>query len=245
MRTLVRVSGGGLDPFAASPSGQSAPAFESDIASTLTRCRSGAGWVLAARTATRRTASGQPALQILENDCGFRFTDEPQVIPLDAPGCPPVRGARVAATLGPCPTTYPRTPLTKLNAGVSGLDRNLVPIKATIVRVCDYDGSFALTRRAMLSGYIARVYSHAANGLRTVSPAGAPAILCLGSPAPPLWFVTFANDTQQVSITVPECGYSTNGFLDGPGGFLNDLQPLTTAAPVAVTKSEGGVDGLR
>ena len=108
-----------------------------------------------------------------------------------------------------------------------------------------YDHIAALTRRAMLSGYIARVYSHAANGLRTVSPAGAPAILCLGSPAPPLWFVTFANDTQQVSITVPECGYSTNGFLDGPGGFLNDLQPLTTAAPVAVTKSEGGVDGLR
>ena len=42
--------------------------------------------------------------------------------------------------LGPCPKTDPNTDLTKLNAGVNGLDRVLVPITALRVRVCLYGG---------------------------------------------------------------------------------------------------------
>lgn len=87
MRALVAVTGD-LDPFSKGPpSGQGAQLFESDIADTLTQCKSTNEWLTAAHESRGRTTPGVSPEEQLARFCGDRFTDRPRIIPLDAPSC--------------------------------------------------------------------------------------------------------------------------------------------------------------
>src|SRR4051794_26756597 len=52
--------------------------------------------------------------------------------------------------LGPCPNPDPNIDLSRSNAGVVGLDKKLVPIAASRVRVCLYGGHLNLEREGTL-----------------------------------------------------------------------------------------------
>jgi hypothetical protein len=249
MRTLVLMSGGGLDPFAKGPpSGMGAQFYESKVADTLTHCDSKDEWLTAAQESMAPTNSNDYSAGILQSDCGDRFTDRPRVIPLDAPTC--VSGsasASIVASLGPCPPTPPVESLKSLNARVRGLGRRLVPFDVVGVRICRYGlDSVSDTARGTLdgvgalSGPVARDVEHELNSLRSVqeqaiaeSPTGP---LCAG----PL-YVTFASGSQTLTVTVTGCDVVTNGvFLAfGTDVLLNDLDNYTADLPVTSLIAKG------
>ena len=140
-----------------------------------------------------------------------------------------VSQSRVAAiNLGPCPKRYPITPLTKLNAGVAGLDKKLVPILALRMRVCTYAGNGQPVDRPGLTGSAATTIENGANALPTDQRTAlnqTPTGPCGAGPL----FVTFVNRAQQVSLTVTGCDAVTNGvFLAfGTATWLNEIRGYT------------------
>ena len=58
----------------------------------------------------------------------------------------------VGAHLGPCPSRYATIPLAKLNAGIKELNKRLVPLDASAVRICKY--VFAPNDHVIPSGLI-------------------------------------------------------------------------------------------
>ena len=132
MRRLVLTSQGGLIPFASEkgpPSGEAATVGQSVISRTLTGCKSRDEWLAAASATTRLTDDRVAA--VLQTDCFRGF------MVIDVPSCT-VTHSRGGVNFGPCPKTFPNTPLTKLSAGIAGAHAVMVPIAASTVRVCLY-----------------------------------------------------------------------------------------------------------
>jgi len=143
-----------------------------------------------------------------------------------------------AINLGPCPKTYPNTPFAKLNAGVNGLDKKLVPIIASRVRVCSYqtvpNGKAAVgspppsTAVAQLENETNRLQKRPIYYWRDG---------CVKHPG--TLFVTFASDSQRVDLlAIVGCDSpATNGVLhvDPTAKWLNELQryasPHTSTVP--------------
>ncbi|MGO9874244.1 MAG: PASTA domain-containing protein [Acidimicrobiia bacterium] len=167
----------------------------------------------------------------------------------------------VVASLGPCPKTYPKTPLMKLNAGVAGLDKMLVPVTNLTVRVCKYAtpaGGESYFRTALIASVLLeRPASTAFTDETNRLPLTARQQFGCGSlsgPEPigagPTFFLTFGGHSQQVTVMAPfaRSGTSrpsacaaTNGFsyADPTTAWGNELQLITTAASVAVTDVVG------
>lgn len=116
----------------------------------------------------------------------------------------------LVSRLGACPSNYPvGTPLQSLNAGVRSLKRQLVPIAALNVRICEYSHREALIGHARLLPVAAAKLHDETN---EVSDADVP----FGCPAEAYWMlVTFANDAQQENLSLTSgCGdVTSNGAL--------------------------------
>jgi len=149
-------------------------------------------------------------------------------------------------SLGSCPKTEPNTDLTKVNTGVKGLDRVLVPITAVQVRMSRYSlvpGAGLIGERTLVSSDAARFEAETNR-----FPASLPTTL----PAPPPYspsgsqglvgdegcmqewrhLVTFASDSQQVEIYEDGCGAVSNGVLgaQSTAQWFSELQHDTAAA---------------
>jgi hypothetical protein len=116
--------------------------------------------------------------------------------------------------LGPCPKTFPRASLQQLNAGVTGLERALVPIVVVKVRLCEYSPNdstggqlpLQLVASGLLTSKRAVSFEQNTNRLsRQVGP-----IFGSQGPPEPVEFVTFASDAHHVSID-DGAGLLTNG----------------------------------
>jgi hypothetical protein len=120
-----------------------------------------------------------------------------------------------------------------MNAGVRGLDKKLVPIKALYVRVCRYSGLAGqeqLDGAAGLSSYRAARFAVETNGLPPNRLSQQiPHVDC--SPSPREYFLTFANDTQKINVG-PEgsCATPTNSVLTAEWTvrWRNCLSPYVT-----------------
>jgi len=87
----------------------------------------------------------------------------------------------------------------------------MVPIEALNVRICDYFGVPTLHTGAVLRPPAAASFEEETNGLTTTRSVNATCDQMAGAAVD---LVTFASDTQQVSIIVPPCiGSATNGVL--------------------------------
>lgn len=116
--------------------------------------------------------------------------------------------------LGPCPKTFANTSLTKLNAGVAGLDTQLVPIAATKVRTCRWNSGGRLNDGGFLSAESLGKFVDETNRLPKSSSAAPrrahPRDSLIASQ--PI-YVTFATDSQQVTVRFDALGAVTNGVL--------------------------------
>ncbi|MGO9874246.1 MAG: hypothetical protein ACLPVY_10645 [Acidimicrobiia bacterium] len=135
---------------------------------------------------------------------------------------PPHR-LRVAANLGPCPTTSlaaENLPAAKWNAGIKDLGVGLVPITVLYVRICAYGEPVGDTLAdVVLQGAAAVRFTDDTNQTRT-PPNGA------SCPAGLTYFIAFANDTQHVSLK-DYCDYHlTNGDFgaDASPEWVNELR---------------------
>jgi len=155
----------------------------------------------------------------------------------------PVQPLRVVAKLGPCPSTYPNTPFAKLNAGVTGLDKKLVPIVATEVEICAYGRPlryplipppFGLFGSGRLTAPAAVTFEDETNRLRPY-PSGTATWRggCIKYPGPLL--VMFANGSQRVEVldTVGCAVPVSNGVLHvrPTTKWLTELQQYTNPYP--------------
>jgi len=102
--------------------------------------------------------------------------------------------------------------LTRVNAGIPGLDKVLVPIRALKVRVCEYGDGFQPANQLIGSGLVrgptAATFEEESNRLvRYVEP---PSGGLIGSQGPTTTILlTFVNETQQVEVEV-EGGFISN-----------------------------------
>ena len=245
MRNLVGITGD-LDPFTQGPpSGPGALAFSAAIARTLTRCESANEWLTAARDSGGRTPAGVTPEKMLAKWCGFRYTDRPRIIPLDAPSCVSAATARVISRLGACPRRYPSLPGS--DTGVRGLDKELVPIAASVVRICRYDlpagpgarvvpGGLRTAGVGVLTPPATAAFEAETNQLRR-----ADASIDCPATRPPFFFLTFANDTARVDVYEENgCGFKTNGHIAvwTTTHWLNALKDYTTALTLSQPLSQ-------
>jgi hypothetical protein len=111
-----------------------------------------------------------------------------------------------------CRSKYPPESLTALNADVSGPAKRLVPIVAWNVLVCRYGAHEQLLGSGLLPPLLAAPFEVEANQLPKLRK-GAPLPDCPAD-IPHNYYVTFANDTQRVSVgDEGPCGYLTNGVI--------------------------------
>jgi hypothetical protein len=119
-----------------------------------------------------------------------------------APTVPPARGV---ASLGACPVSYADALVNTRNVGVTGLDARLVPLAASVVRICKYAGlPVRYAGGARVTGATASQFAAETNQLASIParPAG-----CGGSGGGPVGIVsgptfllTFASSSQQVTL---------------------------------------------
>jgi hypothetical protein len=151
-----------------------------------------------------------------------------------------VSPAHLATNLGPCPKDDPVSLPGRLNVGIKGLGQKLVPIVALNVRVCRYDPRAPST---VLKPPDAMRLEAEANRLLIVKDA----IRYNCAPTnPPYFFVTFANDRQQVDVWEDGgCGFITNGVLtvSTTTKWRNELQRYTTSSTAATTATTGRAVG--
>jgi hypothetical protein len=172
----------------------------------------------------------------------------------------PTTARQVVVNLGPCPKTYdPNVDLTKVNAGVKGLDRALVPIAAVRVRMCKYGDGFIGERMMVRPANVAR-FEAEANGSAVSLPTTPPPISatqgltgeegltgedCVQDGA---YVVTFASASQQVELR-GSCGGIGNGILSGHSSmhWFSELQHYTegSTATGTVVGTIVEVGGLR
>jgi hypothetical protein len=110
-----------------------------------------------------------------------------------------------------CPPTYPRASLSSWNAGVPGLHDRLAPIVARRIRVCRYGTDGQFDAAGIVTDYATAPEEADANvdtGVKVQSD-----LECRPyRPGLPMnYLVTFASDSQQVTIEAPQCGGMTNG----------------------------------
>lgn len=143
--------------------------------------------------------------------------------PTTATSTTTVSPSHAVANLGRCPSKYPAESLKSLNAGVQGLGRTLVPIRAMNVRVCRYEAGASSS--AVLKAPYATQLEAETNGLHRVDGG----YNCPPN-RPPFFFVTFTNDTQQVDVwEAGGCGFVTNGVLiaSPTSKWRNELRDYT------------------
>ena len=120
-----------------------------------------------------------------------------------------------------CRSKYPPEALAALNAGVEGLSKRLVPIVASNVLVCRYGVHEQLLGSGLLPPLLAAPFEAEANQLPKLRK-GSPLPDCPAD-IPHNSYVTFANDTQRVSVgDEGPCGYITNGAI-----LVNSTQKWT------------------
>jgi hypothetical protein len=144
--------------------------------------------------------------------------------------------------LGPCPNPDPNIDLSKVNAGVTRLDKKLVPITASRVRVCLYGAQGKLEREGALVLPNAARFEQEANQFPASPPTTVPQGGGLpGSDCPQDWYhvVTFASDSQQVDLR-EVCGRVGNGVLQAQSTmtWFNDLQRLARGRDIRATLVE-------
>jgi len=113
-----------------------------------------------------------------------------------------------------------------LNARIRGLAGKLVPITASNVRVCDYVDTGRLAFSGLLTGSAATTIENTANALRL--PPRLNISRCPGSPP---WLITFANESQQVTVASYCGGVLSNGLftISNSQKWFNELDlSLTT-----------------
>jgi hypothetical protein len=140
-----------------------------------------------------------------------------------------IADAHVVAHLSSCPATFPSGSLATLNAGIAGLDEQLVPIAAVNVLACTYDDAGAHLAGAVRLG--ATVAAPFEGDTNSISRQTLPLPAC--SPPPPSatsYFLIFASDAQRVRVGVPAgCAGLTNGvFVAAPAAqWRNQLRLYT------------------
>ena len=155
----------------------------------------------------------------------------------------PVGPTGVARTLSVCPkhdpTNSPGPALTELNAGTQGLDKQLVPIEAFAVRICDYveNGRDTPPTRLVASGLLAapaaQLLANETNRLpRNLGGPSCPASLT--GYTEHAFVLTFASDSQHVVVfAFSGCGSNAgNGTYaaEPTTKWLNKLQRYTSRA---------------
>lgn len=134
--------------------------------------------------------------------------------------------------LGPCPAQAPDADVTKLNAGVAGLSRQLVPLTTLIkVRVCTYSAGGLLYRSAVLKRQAAADLEVETNDLGTYLPTGV-IPRCV---EPTISLVDFLSSRDQVEVYEDSCDVAkaTNGVLTvrPTVRWLNRVRHYTTTRP--------------
>jgi hypothetical protein len=121
----------------------------------------------------------------------------------------------VAANLGACPKHLPGNEQLEPNiAAAHGLAQKMVPIAAVRVRICDFrfSSDLPLLAGSFLGRTAARLLEDTANGLPRVSP-GVAVAPGPGDANAVLHFVTFASDSQEVTLSDVDNGIVSNGTL--------------------------------
>jgi hypothetical protein len=126
--------------------------------------------------------------------------------------------AQIVRNLGPCPKRYPDASITKLNTGIKGIDKNLVPISASVVRICKYvlPPNANTIPAGLISSGIGVLTPPATATFEAETNRLPKADARIDCPAtmPPFFFLTFANQTQQVNVWEANgCGFKTNGAI--------------------------------
>jgi hypothetical protein len=113
------------------------------------------------------------------------------------------------AGFGDCPNQPTTTSVAVLNGGIVGLAQRLVPIEAVNVRICEYDSRWVtgddvvpgrLAESALLKPLAAREFEAETNRQPTARPGP---LGCTGPGGAVVFvFLTFANDSQQVSLAL-------------------------------------------
>jgi hypothetical protein len=129
----------------------------------------------------------------------------------------------LVAALGPCPKHGSAPSLAVLNHGVVGLGKKLVPIDAVKLRICEYDsrwvdGSHPVPGRLVASALLKPAATRQFEAETNRQPATNPGPLGCTGPGGGVLFgaLTFANDSQRVSLTlqIGSCGAPilSNGY---------------------------------
>jgi hypothetical protein len=152
--------------------------------------------------------------------------------------------APVVADFAPCRTRLDPS-VRDQNEGIHGLGRRLVPIDATRLRVCRYDGqSERLTGTGLLGSPPARQVAIETNALApTLRYTGPGRDTCLASG--PVYTLTFTDDETQVNVIVVGCLAALNGDRLGrpTTRWFNELQHYTIATHPRL-KPTGTTGGL-
>jgi hypothetical protein len=115
----------------------------------------------------------------------------------------------VVASVGPCPKALPIS-FALLNYYIRDLSKRPVPVRAlTTLRVCQYSFDGRLVYSRVLGQKVAAPFADETNRL---SP-GSPGPLTSCPPTRPTFFLTFASQTQRVSIVSYHCGAVVNGAI--------------------------------
>jgi hypothetical protein len=113
----------------------------------------------------------------------------------------------------------------KGNAGIKGLGTRLVPIKVSNVRICAYYFPIGQTRDVVLNGAAVARFTADTNRIRTPQNGDS----CPGGLT---YFITFANNTQRVSLAAYCDEHLTNGAFAADATLLwvNELRHYTSPA---------------
>jgi hypothetical protein len=127
-----------------------------------------------------------------------------------------VSPSHAVARLGRCPSSFPVPSLTALDSGtVQRLSTTLVPIAASVVLICQYNGAGGLAINRTLTGRTAVLLEDATNGLPIINDLfgckgihgsrSVPTTTTGTSQVPPSFLLTFANASQRVSVMADGC----------------------------------------
>jgi hypothetical protein len=162
-----------------------------------------------------------------------------------------VSPSRAVNNLGPCPKQDPNVDVARANAGVVGLNRRLVPVPSTAVRVCDYLYSSGDTpTRLLASGLLGRSGSEALEAATNTLPLQSPGPGDCPGPETPadlvshIFLLSFVDASRQVDVYAVNgrCGSGpSNGTLNAglTTTWLNDLHRYTALDHYARTKPTG------
>jgi len=121
-----------------------------------------------------------------------------------------------------------------LNAGVAGLSAELAPIVARRIRVCRYGIGGQFEAAGIFSDYATAPVEADANVDMAVEAQSGLGCRPYRPALPMNFFVTFASNTQEVSIDAAQCGGMTNGVRTvNPSANLRFWYDIEMASPAA------------